>query len=416
MTEMNRRILWARCGEVFTPGSPVSERDLFAGRQDQINRILEAVSQRGFHAVLYGDRGVGKTSLANVLSAFIQDMGKTVLMARANCDSTDSFSSLWRKIFREIIFTETREGIGFTASTEISTRRLIDDLPETLSPDDIRQILSQISVSSQVIVVIDEFDRLTDHAVPQLVSDTIKSLSDASVPATVILIGVADSVDQLIEGHRSIERSLVQVPMPRMSVNETDQIVVKGVERLEMGILEGAKNEISLLSQGLPYVTHMLSLYSARAAIDNGHTEISMNSVQTGIGKSIEQWQESIKTAYYEATRSHQPDHLYKEVLLSCALASVDEKSFFTAAAVRAPLQIIARPNLDIPNFARHLKEFSEERRGNILVREGETRRLRYRFISPLMRPYIIMRGVADGLLTQEMRDAISAIGTQPHF
>lgn len=301
-------------------------------------------------------------------------------------------------------------------SGETSTRRLIDDLREMLSPDDIRQILSQISASSQVIVVIDEFDRLADLVVPQLVSDTIKSLSDASVPSTVILIGVADSVDQLIEGHRSIERSLVQVPMPRMSVNETDQIVVKGVERLEMSISEDAKNEISLLSQGLPYVTHMLSLYSARAAIDAGHTEISMDSVQAGIGKSIEQWQESIKTAYYEATRSHQPDHLYREVLLSCALASVDEKSFFTAAAVRAPLQIIARPNLDIPNFARHLKEFSEERRGNILVREGETRRLRYRFISPLMRPYIIMRGVADGLLTQEMRNSISAIGTQPHF
>jgi hypothetical protein len=39
-------------GSVFTPGSPVSERDLFAGRQDQIKRIMEAVSQKGFHATL----------------------------------------------------------------------------------------------------------------------------------------------------------------------------------------------------------------------------------------------------------------------------------------------------------------------------------------------------------------------------
>lgn len=413
--EINSRVLWAKCGEVFTPGSPVSERDLFAGRQDQINRILEAVSQRGFHAVLYGDRGVGKTSLANVLSAFIQDMGKTVLTARANCDSTDSFSSLWKKIFREITFIETQESIGFTSTVQVNKKRLTDNLPDILSPDDVRQILSTISGSSQVILVIDEFDRLTDKLVPQLVVDTIKSLSDAPVSATVILIGVSDSVDQLIEGHRSIERSLVQVPMPRMSVDETEQIVTKGVERLEMTITQYSKNEINLLSQGLPYVTHMLSLYSARAAIDDNSIKIGIEHVQNGISKSIEQWQESIKTSYYDATRSHQPDHLYKEVLLSCALASVDEKSFFTAAAVRAPLQIVARPNLDIPNFARHLKEFSEARRGNILVREGETRRLRYRFVSPLMRPYIIMRGVADGLLTQAMRNAISSIGTQPN-
>jgi hypothetical protein len=97
-------------------------------------------------------------------------------------------------------------------------------------------------------------------------------------------------------------------------------------------------------------------------------------------------------------------------VLLSCALAEVDDKGYVTAAAVRGPLRIIAgRPSLDIPNFSRHLKEMSEQRRGRVLVREGETRRLRYRFVNPLMRPYVIMRGVADGLLTQDKRDAISS-------
>ena len=410
--KINFRATWMKVGEVFTPGSPVSERDLFAGRQDQISRIMEAVSQRGFHAVLYGDRGVGKTSLANVLSAFLQDIGATVLFARANCDATDSFSSLWKKVLREITVREFQDGIGFTAKAHETNRRLIDDLPENLSPDDVRRVLASVGQSATLLIAIDEFDRLTDRSVPQLVADTIKSLSDAAAPATVILIGVADSVDQLIEGHRSIERSLVQVPMPRMSVEETEQIVTKGTERLGMTVTRQAHSEINELSQGLPYVTHMLALYSSRAALDSKSIEITTSFVQDGIKKSIEQWQESIKTSYYDATRSHQPDHLYKEVLLSCALAAVDDKSFFTAAAVRSPLQIVARPNLDIPNFARHLKEFSEERRGNILVREGETRRLRYRFVSPLMRPYIIMRGVADGLLTQEMRDSISAIGT----
>ena len=178
-----------------------------------------------------------------------------------------------------------------------------------------------------------------------------------------------------------------------------------------MKITKEAVAEIVRLSQGLPYVTHMLSLYTARAALDSEALTISSSAVDAGIKASLEQWQESIKTAYYDATRSHQPDHLYKEVLLSCALAEVDDKSFFTAASVRGPLRIIAeRPEFDIPNFARHLKEMSEQRRGKILVREGETRRLRYRFVNPLMRPYVIMRGVADGLLTQDKRNSISTI------
>lgn len=408
--DANYENLWMLAGQVFTPGSPVSERDLFAGRQAQVRKIMEAVSQRGYHAVLFGDRGVGKTSLANVLSAFLQEVGQTILFARANCDATDDFSSLWRKILQDITVLETREGLGFEARQQETHRRLIDGLPDQLRPDDIRRTLSYVGQSVTLIVAIDEFDRLTDPAVPALVSDTIKALSDSAAPATVILIGVADSVDQLIEGHRSIERSLVQVPMPRMSETETEQIVLKGLERLKMTIANEALSEIVRLSQGLPYVTHMLSLHSTRSALESKTLNVTSAAVDTGIKKSLEQWQESIKTAYYEATRSHQPEHLYREVLLSCALAEVDDKSFFTAAAVRGPLRVIAdRPNLDIPNFSRHLKEMSEQRRGRVLIREGETRRLRYRFVNPLMRPYVIMRGVADGLLTQQKRAAISS-------
>ncbi len=409
--EPNQQKRWMLAGSVFTPGSPVSERDLFAGRQIQIGKILEAVSQRGFHAVLYGDRGVGKTSLANVLSAFLQELGATVLFARANCDATDDFSSLWRKVLQDITITDLRDGIGFSAQQQASHRRLIDGLPNELRPDDVRRALSLVGQSTTLVVAVDEFDRLTNPDVAELMADTIKALSDSATPATVILIGVADSVDQLIAGHRSIERSLIQVPMPRMSRLEIEQIVRKGTERLGMTITKEALGEIVRLSQGLPYVTHMLSLYSSRAALEENSLSVTTSAVESGMRKSLDQWQESIKTAYYEATRSHQPEHLYKEVLLSCALADVDEKSFFTAAAVRGPLRVIAeRPDFDIPNFARHLKELSEAHRGCILVREGETRRLRYRFVSPLMRTYVIMRGVKDGLLTSPKRDAISSI------
>jgi DNA polymerase III gamma/tau subunit len=57
-----------RGGEVFTPSAPIDNQALFAGRVNQLNRIIGAVSQRGQHAILFGERGVGKTSLANVLS------------------------------------------------------------------------------------------------------------------------------------------------------------------------------------------------------------------------------------------------------------------------------------------------------------------------------------------------------------
>lgn len=64
---------------LFTPASPINEKSLFADRPVQVRKALETISQRGQHAIIYGERGVGKTSLANVLSEFLSGIGKTVV-------------------------------------------------------------------------------------------------------------------------------------------------------------------------------------------------------------------------------------------------------------------------------------------------------------------------------------------------
>ncbi len=51
-------------------------------------------------------------------------------------------------------------------------------------------------------------------------ADTIKTLSDWGTEATIILVGVGDSIDQLIEEHESVVRALVRIHMPRMSVDD----------------------------------------------------------------------------------------------------------------------------------------------------------------------------------------------------
>jgi hypothetical protein len=59
------------------------------------------------------------------------------------------------------------------------------------------------------IVILDEFDRLDDEDIERKMADTIKTLSDNSIEVTLIIVGVADSVDQLIGEHQSIDRAIV---------------------------------------------------------------------------------------------------------------------------------------------------------------------------------------------------------------
>lgn len=381
--------------QVFTPGSPVNARDLFAGRIQQLQNLVEAISQRGYHAVLFGERGVGKTSLSNILIANVTQWN--FLVARVNCDAGDNYSSLWHKAFKEISYTAKTQSPGFLPLESTSVRQISDTLPPVVTPDDVRRVLTDLGRHARVLIVFDEYDRLSPNTnTDVMVSDTIKALSDFGVNASVLLIGVADSITTLVAGHQSIERALVQIPMPRMSSDEITMVVQNGMQRLGMAVGPGACEHLVGLSQGLPYIAHLLALNSTRSALRAQSLVLDRTHVDTGIAQSLEQWTQSIRTAYYNAVKSAQPGNIYKEVLLACALSEVDELGYFTAASVRGPLKKIAGRELDIPNFSTHLKQFSEETRGGILERVGEARRLRYRFASPLMRPYVIMRGYAD--------------------
>lgn len=44
--------------DLFSPGAPIDEGALLAGRGKQIDQLVEVLFQRGQHAILYGERGV----------------------------------------------------------------------------------------------------------------------------------------------------------------------------------------------------------------------------------------------------------------------------------------------------------------------------------------------------------------------
>src|SRR5438094_348692 len=80
--------------EVFSPAAPITRRDFFSGRTDQLEHLLDVVAQRGQHAVVYGERGVGKTSLVTVATSGLVD--RRTITLRVNCDGSDDFISIWR--------------------------------------------------------------------------------------------------------------------------------------------------------------------------------------------------------------------------------------------------------------------------------------------------------------------------------
>ncbi len=415
MTEQVDQIaLMAKTSEVFSPAAPINRRDLFAGRISQLQRVFDAVSSRGQHAVIFGERGVGKTSLANIVKDVASQKrsdGSLLSVVKINCSKDDSFASVWKKAFSEIIVNEDSgtTTIGFSPKSIVDEFTAADWLPEIPAPNDVRRIADRLTTT---VFIFDEFDRIPSDD-GALFADTIKTLSDASSPCTLVIVGVAHDIDTLIREHISIDRALVQILMPRMTVNELHEILNKAMTALGMKMSANARNLIVLLSQGLPHYTHVLGKASTLQAIEEERTEIEIDDVHSSINSAIQNTQQSIVNSYQAATTSPRKDTLFKQVLLACALAEVDDLGFFASPDVRDPLSKIMGKRYEIPNFSQHLDKFATSDRGNVLEKSGKERRFRFRFSNPLLQPFIIMRGISDKMLTGDLMSLLQRTGNR---
>lgn len=411
-------VLYGEITEAFSPGAPIRERDMFAGRNEQIAALVDAVRQSGKHAIVYGERGVGKTSLANTFALALNSPTRNVLAEKINADSSDDFSSLWRKVFKRLSVKIALDG-------KSKSRPVSDWYEGPIAPDDIEIELDSLSHNLIPIIVIDEFDRITDPDVALLMSDTIKALSDRPVTCTLVLVGVAEDISSLIRNHESISRQLIQVPMPRMQREELAKLVKDRLNRLGMAIDEDTLWRITFLSRGLPYFTHLLGMHSARAAALAKRMTINDEFLSKGIEAALAEVDLSLRAKYADAVDSKKPkETLYESVLLACALANADDLGRFSQKDVEEPLKaIVPDKNYKATTYAFHMNEFATEARRNVLEVTGKNQLPRYRFTDPMMQPYVVLRGLASGKISHTINDKFNperqpylAIGDEQPF
>ena len=341
-----------KLSQAFSPATAISRSDLFHGRRAIIRRLIDDVNQAGQHAIIYGERGVGKTSVANVLSDFLQPFtSETIVSARVNCYGETTYRQIWESLFREVELPTKEEFSPFT----------VNDVVDTLRRDEDRKL----------IFIIDEFDRTQDPDIDTMFADTIKALSDFNVDTTLIVVGVADDVDDLIEEHQSVDRGLVQVHLPRMPMAELMEIVKFGISAAGMEVTDEAASQICTISLGLPHYAHALGLAAGRAAIDEEELLVETRHVSGAIKTFVAESQQTILHQFDLATASPRRENFYFKVLTACALAPSDDLGCFRAADLRAAYSHIMGRDMQIPSYGRHLHGLSEEDRGAVLQRLG---------------------------------------------
>lgn len=381
--------------ETFTPGPPISEYDLFAGRSSIIQRLQDIVIERGRHAIIFGERGVGKTSLANIFHKTLNTPTESVLAISVNADIKDDFDSLWRKVFRRIKRENSEQAWW---ADEVYTSKLM--------PDDVLVELTHFKPHTLPLIIIDEYDRIENEDCRVLITDILKALVNhsGSCNTTIVLVGVADSIIQLVHDHKSISRNLVQVPMERMSPPEIRDILVTRIKRLRMRISEDALWRITYFSAGLPFYAHSIGKHAALSAVSRQKTEIVEADILKALDECIADVDYTVKEGYTRATEKiYRKANIFSKVLAACALTETNDLGQFVAADIEAPLSAIMGEPYKVPSFAFHLNEMCGPDRGSVLRKTGERRTYQYHFAEPAMQPFVIMKSLKDRIITPEL-------------
>ncbi len=157
---------------------------------------------------------------------------------------------------------------------------------------------------------------------------------------------------------------------------------------------------IIALSRGLPYFTQTLSKYAALHAILNRRLVVINEDVESSMARFISETERTFRDRYRTATRSNQ-DNFFEQSLLACSLAKTDDDGFFTANDVVEPYSAIMSGKRRTAHFEKHLRRFSTDEGGNILIKRGGDRQQQFRFADPMMQPYVIIRGIQTKMIDE---------------
>ncbi|MEV5630274.1 AAA family ATPase [Micromonospora tulbaghiae] len=377
--------------QVFLPARPVSDQELLAGRNDQLFNLLEMTFTPGAHAAIYGERGVGKTSVAAVFEIIsrVQDN----LTARINCNINEDFGRIWINMADHILDVAARTGL---VPIEVA-RDAMDTLSYSQAPADVVRYLRRIVEHTPLVLIFDEFDIVGDAIVSESFANLMKAISDLGINAHLVIVGVAEDIDALLEGHASVARGLHQIKIPRLNDDELFNIIDRGAQKLHISFDDKVRQSIVTLSQGLPHYTHLLAQQAARWAIIGGRDKVLPEDWQPALSAALRQMQQQILDLYHIATASAKQT-MFPDLILACALAAKDIQGFFRPTDVVIPLQQVTGKQYQIPGFVKNLAALAGEDRGPILeTKVFADRRPRYRFKNPLLQPYVLIKALNDG-------------------
>lgn len=394
-------------GKVLSPSQPLQSEEFLRGREEQLQGIKRALYQAGRHVLIHGLRGVGKSSLAQTAAFSLSTDMDPIIIA---CDNKSTFGSVIREMFdgavtnNPLVEKRIKEAglhfsqLGITLGGKEATQEGKASAPGSVN-EAVRlvQFLCE-SYTAKPVIVIDEFDQLTDKDEQQFFTNFIKQVSDRHVPAHFIFCGIGESIDAIMSAHASADRYFHTVGLGQLPWEARYEIVIGAAERLGVVTEENTVIRIARISDGFPHYVHFVSeklfwrVFEAR----NGG-RITPELFEVAMSDAASSMDMKLRGPYETATQKYNND--YEAVLW--AAADGHEMKRQSSAIYESYLRIMRdRPEnaLDRAKFNQRINRLKQPSHACILTgsRQGW-----YEFTEKMIRGYVRLRAEQAGVVLE---------------
>ncbi len=264
----------------FYPGKVIPV-DYFMAREEEISNILHLINQslRGRLESIFiqGERGIGKSSLADFISFLsgtefgcigahcylsgaksIEDFTRIVFQKLINAAPDKDHLEKLKGLFRDYIKGFSLSGYGFGLGVEFATdKKELKNLTINFVPALLEYYNNIKDKNNGIILILDDLNGLSDtEDFSPFIKSIYDELAQSKLPFTLILVGLPGRRSDLIKHQPSIARIFNLIELNPFNDNETKKFFISNFNRVGIKVENDALGEMNFYSGGFPALMH----------------------------------------------------------------------------------------------------------------------------------------------------------------
>lgn len=273
------------------PERPITDPSLLSGRDVTMSRCREIIERKGSTLVLYGDYGVGKTSVWRVLlrgrryeealvvpglslpQLFLQILSKYSLDQVASKLTIEAGSETGSKI------SASPYGVGAEATSTITSKTGKETQPVELPRLNIPFLVDKLQDIQKSVdfVVLEEIHRIDQQSARDDLVRLMKALSDrTSITLRLVMVGSAREESDLLSGaeYDTYQNRIINsVPILPLTHKEVKDLLRSRERSLGMKFQGNTSDDLAWISSGYPYVANTLARLSCLLWLTKNYRE-----------------------------------------------------------------------------------------------------------------------------------------------